>query len=168
MVSGKWKEKNYTMEHVTKELREIVNAYSQKISAIADLEFSHKPSPVKWSKKEVLGHLIDSAQNNLRRFICGQYEKVPSKIVYDQDFWVKANSYQNAKKEEVISLWKLVNQRIADVLTQMPAGHYQRESDTGKDSVQLHPLKWLAEDYVKHMKHHLNQIIPGSYDIVYK
>ena len=156
------------MENVVKELLEILKTYSVKIGTITDAEFSRKHAPLKWSKKEVLGHLVDSAQNNLRRFICGQYEKTPSKIVYDQDFWVRANGYQSATKEDVIALWKLVNQRIADVLTQMPADNYERESDTGKDAVQLHALKWLAEDYVKHMKHHLNQIIPGSYDIVYK
>jgi hypothetical protein len=50
----------------------------------------------------------------------------------------------------------------------MPSENYSKSADTGKNTTTLHPLKWLAEDYVKHMKHHLNQVIPGAFDIVYK
>jgi hypothetical protein len=155
------------MKSTVSELLKITNDYSLKISAIAEQGFSAKPMPNKWSKKEVLGHLIDSAHNNLRRFICGQYEATPPKIVYDQDFWVSANNYQHADSKEVIATWKSINHRIGTVLETMPASSYAKECNTGKDSVSLHTLEWLAKDYVKHLKHHLNQIIPNSFDIVY-
>ena len=152
------------MEHTIEELGLIVKDYAARISKISDSDFSAKPLPHKWSKKEVLGHLIDSAQNNLRRFICGQYEAAPPKITYQQDFWVSSNGYQQSEKEEVIQLWRLINQRICGVLKNMPASNYNKQCDTGD----LHSLEWLAQDYVKHMKHHLNQIIPGSFDVTYK
>jgi len=138
------------METVVKELKSIVEAYSQKFS------------PTKWSRKEVVGHLIDSGQNNLRRFIVGQYENEPH-IVYQQDFWVKANSYQNQNRQNVIDLWKLVNLQICAVLSSMPKENYARNCNTGS----LHTIEWLAADYVKHLKHHINQVIAGSFDIVY-
>jgi hypothetical protein len=156
-----------TMKSTIAELNKITTDYSLKISAISEQEFSAKPLPNKWSKKEVLGHLIDSAHNNLRRFVCGQYEPTPPKIVYDQDYWVKANNYQQADSKEVIAMWKLINNRIVTVLETMPASSYAKECNTGKNSVSLHSLEWLAEDYVKHLEHHLNQIIPNSFDIVY-
>ncbi|HEV8513476.1 MAG TPA: DinB family protein [Cyclobacteriaceae bacterium] len=156
------------MKAIANELNKIVSDYSLKISAISEQEFSAKPLPNKWSKKEVLGHLIDSAQNNLRRFVCGQYESTPPKIVYDQDYWVKPNSYQQIDGKEVVATWKLINNRIATILETMPASSYPKACDTGKDSVSLHSLEWLADDYVKHLKHHLNQIIPNSFDIVYR
>ena len=155
------------MEKVISELSGLVIEYVKKFNAINDSDFSSKPLPNKWSKKEVVGHLIDSAQNNLRRFIVSQYESQPPNIVYDQDFWVKANGYQQMKKEETIALWRLMNERICDVLRSMPESNYEKESNTGNTEIQLHTLHWLAEDYVKHMKHHLNQIIPGSFNIVY-
>jgi hypothetical protein len=155
------------MQTTIKELKKITNDYSLKIRDISEQEFSAKPLPNKWSRKEVLGHLIDSAHNNLRRFVCGQYEAAPPKIIYDQDYWVKANHYQQAESKEVIALWKLINSRIATVLETMPINSYPKECDTGKNTVSLHSLEWLAEDYVKHLKHHLNQIIPNSFDIIY-
>ena len=156
------------MKATVNELNKIVNEYSLRISTISDQEFSVKPLPNKWRKKEVLGHLIDSAQNNLRRFVCGQYESTPPKIVYDQDYWVKANNYQQTNGTEVIAMWKLINNQIAAILETMPSSSYPKECDTGKNSVTLHSLEWLADDYVKHLKHHLNQIIPNSFDIVYR
>jgi hypothetical protein len=155
------------MKNTISELNSIVESYAAKINNISDADFSAKPLPKKWSKKEVLGHLIDSGQNNLRRFIVGQYESTPPKITYDQNFWVESNGYQKMDKDSVIRLWKLVNQQIASTLANMPVQNYSRTCDTGKEQVSLKTLEWLADDYVKHMKHHLNQIIPGSFDIVY-
>jgi hypothetical protein len=156
------------MQKIIEEIQHVVGQFRERISAIPEAEFSAKPLANKWSKKEVLGHLTDSAQNNLRRFICGQYESKPSKIIYEQDFWVRANDYQGKKSVDVIELWDLVNQQICSVLRTMPTANYGRSSDTGHESEELRTLQWLAKDYVKHMKHHLNQIIPGSYDVAYK
>ena len=152
------------MENIIRELREIITAYEKKISAIPETELSAKPLPAKWSKKEVLGHLIDSAQNNLRRFICSQYESQPPFIVYQQDFWVASNEYQRVPSADILQLWRLLNLRIADVLENMPEANYKKECNTGS----LHTMEWLAADYVKHLKHHMNQIISGSFDVIYK
>jgi hypothetical protein len=154
------------MEKIIEDLRAVIQEFSKKITAMPDAELYAKPFPNKWSKIEVVGHLIDSAQNNLRRFICGQYEATPPRIVYDQDFWVTANRYSQAPKTDVIQLWVLLNERIAGILKTMPATNYSKECNTGQAS-EHRTLEWLATDYVKHLKHHLNQILPASFDVVY-
>jgi len=150
------------------ELREIVTTYSTAFTALPEADFSVKPLPGKWSKKEIVGHLIDSAHNNLRRFIVGQYESTPPHIVCDQDFWVNVNNYHTMTSMDVIVLWMLVNFRICVVLEDMPEENYSKQCNTGKGEPQLYTLEWLAQDYVKHMKHHVNQIIPGSFDLTYQ
>jgi hypothetical protein len=152
------------MRKVIDELNDIIQEYATRFEAIPVSEFSAKSDERKWSKKEVVGHLIDSAQNNLRRFIVAQYEPEPTKIVYDQDFWVKANAYQAMRKEDVIDLWCLLNNRIVTVLQNMAEENYSKQSLTS----QLMTVRFLAEDYVRHLKHHINQVIPASFDIVYK
>jgi DinB superfamily len=153
------------MNKVTIELKSIVEEFATKISTIPESEFSAKPQLNKWSKKEVLGHLIDSAENNLRRFICGQYETPAPKIKYNQDFWVSANQYQTTPSKDVIENWRLINLKIGRILNQMPKENYSKTCDFGDGKFLT--LEWLATDYVKHLKHHLNQIIPQSFDIVY-
>ena len=100
------------MKETVSDLRRVISEYAAKFNAIPESELAAKPSLTKWSKKEVIGHLIDSAQNNLRRFIVAQYESVPSQIVYEQDAWVASNHYQDAPKGDVIALWRLLNERI--------------------------------------------------------
>jgi DinB superfamily len=153
------------MQIIIHELQEVVQEYKQKMSAIPNDQFIAKPLPKKWSKIEVLGHLIDSAQNNLRRFICGQYESPPALISYDQDFWVAINQYSVASKEDIIQLWTLLNERIVSVLQAMPGNAYEKSCPIVTGGHQT--LQWFAEDYVKHLKHHLNQILPGSFNISY-
>jgi hypothetical protein len=63
-----------------------------------------------------------------------------------------------------IDLWRLMNVRICAVLAVMPSENYEKECNTGS----LHTLEWLAAEYVKHLKHHINQIISGSFDVIYK
>ena len=151
------------LETTATQLREIITQFYEEYVLADDTEFSAKPSPSKWSKKEIIGHLCDSAQTNLRRFITGQYEAEPPHIVYEQDFWVAANQYQSMNKNNVLELWKLLNERVAVVIERMPAEKYQKACNTGKGNVSLRTLDWLANDYVAHLKHHLNQITPGSF-----
>jgi hypothetical protein len=148
------------LDAVATELLQLVQTYSNRLREIPDYDFTHKPLPTKWSKKEVLGHLCDSAHNNLRRFICAQYESIPPHIVYDQDQWVALQGYQQVPQEELILLWKLLNDRIGHLIKTMPHQRYTLTCQTGGNS--LHSLEWLASDYIRHLKHHLNQIFPGA------
>ena len=155
------------MQIIVQELRDILQDFAPRMVSISAPEFYAKPNPGKWSKIEVVGHLIDSAQNNLRRFVCGQYESAPPLIIYDQDFWVSANNYQNANQPGIVQLWQLLNESICTILETILLENYTKECNTGKATPKLYTLEWLAGDYVRHLKHHLNQIIPGSFDIIY-
>ena len=154
------------MKATVNALKTVLEEMLPALEFMSDAEFSAKPRQDKWSKKEVMGHLVDSAQNNLRRFISAQTEDRP-RIIYEQDFWVSANGYQAAGKQDVITLWRLLNERICAVLSVMPPSSYNTLCNTSKGEPQFRTLEWLATDYVKHLKHHMNQVVPGSYDVVY-
>ena len=141
-----------TIEH----LQKIIIYYSGRLNAVPEEVYSHKPGPGKWSKKEILGHLVDSAQNNIRRFVVAQYEDVP-RIVYDQDKWVTIADYQHYPTDELIALWGLLNRHICLLLKNMTpeaAGRRCDNSDT-----KTHTIEWLAADYCNHLLHHLHQIL---------
>jgi hypothetical protein len=149
------------MQKITDELTFIVQNFAEKFHDVPEAEFYAKPDPCKWSKIEILGHLIDSAQNNLRRFICVQYESEIPRIAYEQAAWVTANGYHAAKPEDIIHLWRLMNERVISVLNGMNEEHYSKLVNTAQDGVQHqhYSIFALADDYVSHMKHHVNQII---------
>ena len=142
------------MEETIQQLESIIDKYAPQLQSIHEDVWSAKPNPAKWSKKEILGHLIDSAQNNIRRFIVAQYEDNP-KITYAQDNWVAAANYQNYVIQDLVDLWILTNKHICMILKNIPAGVEERLSETNES----HSIKWLAADYNKHLLHHLHQAL---------
>ncbi|MEP6611970.1 MAG: DinB family protein [Mucilaginibacter sp.] len=127
---------------------------SQDIDAI---DWATKPAPGKWSKKQIIGHLIDSAQVNLQRFVRCTYEE-NFKLTYEQVEWVDAQHYQDANINELLGLWNLLNLQIIRVLENYPAGRLRAQCDNSKSEASLHSVEWLAADYVEHMLHHLKQV----------
>jgi hypothetical protein len=111
----------------------------------------------KWSNKEMIGHLIDSAHINLQRFIRCTY-KDGFKLTYFQDEWVKAQKYNEAEINELLELWKLVNRPMVRVLENYPEHRMGATCNNGRDDVSLCTVEFLANDYLSHMQHHLNQL----------
>jgi len=142
------------MKETIQELELIILDYAPQLKERNAEDFSFKPSPTKWSGKEYLGHLIDSAQSNIRRFVMAQYEDKPY-IVYDQEKWVVAANYQDYSLEDLIDLWMLINKHILVILKNLPEGAEAREVQTEAS----HTIGWLAADYNKHLLHHLHQIL---------
>ena len=142
------------MNPLAAELLTTINDYLPQLNTLDEERSSLKPMPNKWSKKEILGHLIDSAQNNIRRFIVAQYELDPA-IIYKQDDWVTINNYQSSSLDELTQLWYLLNKQICSVLNNTSEEMLQRTCRTES----LHSIEWLASDYIKHLKHHLHQVL---------
>ena len=142
------------MKSIAADLNNIVDKHLSALQFIPDATYRFKPSPAKWSKKEILGHLVDSAQNNIRRFIVSQYEERP-KITYNQDKWVMISNYQDYNLPDLISLWYLLNKHICQILRSMPVESAERETQTEE----THTVRWLAQDYIKHLRHHLHQVL---------
>jgi DinB superfamily len=125
------------------------------LSAISDEAASTKPAPSKWSKKEILGHLVDSAANNHQRFVRLQLQPEINLPGYDQDNWVRLNRYQHEPWAEIIALWSAYNRHLVSVIESLDdsaLGHVWHAPDGDVT------LEFIATDYVRHVKHHLAQI----------
>ncbi|HMI77442.1 MAG TPA: DinB family protein [Ferruginibacter sp.] len=142
------------MQTIIDKLQQIITDYSPQLTRLDEENFTHKPSPVKWSGKEYLGHLIDSAQNNIRRFVVAQHQDKPF-IVYEQEKWVQAANYQNYPLKDLIGLWILINKHMVIILKNIPDEDLDREVQTQD----IHSIEWLAADYNKHLLHHLHQVL---------
>ena len=135
-------------------LQHIINDCIQKFKNIPESSWPEKQFPGKWSRQEMLGHLCDSAMNNIRRFIITQHEE-NNLIIYMQDEWVALQDYQSENYQNIILLWRLLNEQIIRTIKNIPQ---QKLNNTCK-TPQQHSILWLIEDYIKHLNHHLNQII---------
>jgi len=138
-------------------LKTIIDTELKRFEIISEDEWPYKASPEKWSRKEILGHLCDSAFTNIRRFVVTQY-KENENIVYDQDEWVKAQNYQNIPAAEVINLWKSLNYQIVHIVENIPDEVLQRTCDTSKTTPEILTLEVLIKGYIDHLHHHLKTI----------
>ena len=146
------------MDELIIRLEKLLKSGMEIISKSSESELARKPNPGKWSKKEILGHLVDSGINNLQRFTEIQFEHKPFKIKkYNQDELVKANDYQNSQIEVITNLWLSINNQIKNLIKKQDETtlSYKIELDNNNIS----DLRFLIGDYVDHLEHHLNQIL---------
>jgi hypothetical protein len=149
------------MDDIIKKLHKHIKTIPVKFQELGETAINQKHVPEKWSKKEILGHLVDSAINNLQRIIRVQYDP-EVKIVYHQNEWVKIQNYQNLSTETVLNLWVSLNQQFIHVVESFPAEKQGEQIDTGKTTIELHTAEYIITDYLAHMEHHLNQIFKAE------
>lgn len=145
-----------TVQQASERLAFLVQTIPDLLEKIPEIDFSSKPSSSQWSKKEILGHLIDSATNNHQRFIRIQYENEPI-IFYDQNKWNELSSYQNLGIAHLIQFWKNYNQHLIEIIKVISDNELQRRG-AGGDGQKL-PLHFYITDYVVHLEHHLKQLV---------
>jgi hypothetical protein len=126
-------------------------------AAADDTRTAVRPGPGKWSPREVLGHLIDSASTNHRRFVMGQSPDLARFDGYDQDTWVERQHYHEAPWRDLVALWSAYNRHLAHVIATTPPAALAH-SATAPDGDRALTLAFVMEDYVRHMRHHLDQL----------
>lgn len=135
-------------------LRFLCETIPDLLEQIDEEAFSQKEQINKWSKKEILGHLIDSATNNHQRFVRAQFETNPE-IVYDQTNWNTFSFYQQMDSRNLIKFWLTYNQHLIRLIENMPKESLSRTCLIAGNFLSL---QFLIDDYVVHLEHHLKQI----------
>lgn len=150
---------------VAADLEQTLARVQPLLHTISDEDASRRPEPEKWSKKEILGHLLDSASNNHQRFVRAAIQKELTFPGYSQDALVDLQRFNEMEWEFLISFWSGYNSFLAKILRGLP-----QEAGNVRCVIGNHPaatLGWIAQDYVAHLKHHLNQIVGKTFETSY-
>ena len=150
---------NAAMQH----LEIYIESFPIKLKQFSSAELSKRPTEGKWSKQEILGHLIDSAINNLKRFTEIQFLPQPYTVdSYKQNELVIVNDYQHLPLQHLLDLWQSLNRQIIFVVKAIPADKLNYPVDPQYENREMKTLGWIICDYVAHMEHHFGQIFPGQ------
>lgn len=141
---------------VADELIRVVESAATRLHSVSPAESVESRSPGKWTKQEELGHLLDSAVNNHHRFIRAQEVEHLVFPKYEQDSWVSLQAYQDSDWPELIELWRLYNRHLAQVVARIPQEKLGHICTIGP--YEPVTLRFLVEDYLAHLKHHLGRI----------
>jgi hypothetical protein len=110
-----------------------------------------------WCARQILGHLIDSACNNHRRFVLGQSSDLAKYDGYEQNAWVARQHYDKVPWRDLVTLWAAYNRHLAHVMSCVPDDVAAHEA-MGPDGDVRVTLAFLMDDYVAHLRHHVEQI----------
>jgi hypothetical protein len=140
-------------------LRNHLTQVPEHLVQLSEAELIQK-IPGKWSRKEILGHLIDSALNNLKRFTDAQFASGSYVIQrYSQDNLVLVNRYQELPLNHLLALWHSLNQQILYVAEAIPVDLLEKPVQIGQVPSEGLTLSWLIDDYVVHLEHHLKTLL---------
>lgn len=137
-------------------LRNLIDSVPGRLAKLPHERVETRPSPSKWSAKEELGHLLDSAANNHQRIVRAQLENNLALPGYDQTAWISIHFYQRRDWDELIGLWQALNRQLLAAAESVPESAWSRTL-TIADSAPL-TLQFVFEDYLAHMAHHLEHI----------
>jgi len=128
-----------------------------RLRAVSEDEASRGRGPGKWVKKEILGHLIDSAVNNHQRFVRAPMVDRFVWPGYEQDAWISAQNYKARAWSDLVDLWSALNRHLAHVMASIPRERLGTQCVIGSNEPAT--LEWWITDYVRHLRHHLEQLL---------
>jgi DinB superfamily len=144
------------MKELSEQLRTLVERVEPRLHEITEWESIQTALPGGWSRKQLLGHLIDSASNNHQRFVRAMLQPSLDFPGYDQEGNVRVQAVQQAEWSLLVSLWAAYNRYLAHLIAYIPASQLDTQCRIGAG--QAVTLGFLASDYLTHLRHHLNQI----------
>jgi hypothetical protein len=153
-----------------RDFRETVERSASQLLTLSSDQAAERPAADKWSPKEIIGHLIDSASNNHGRFVRAQLQDELIFSGYEQAQWVAVQHYQDREWTELVRLWQAFNHHIAHVMQTAEADALVRIRPRHNLELlawrppqpgQPATLDYFMRDYVDHLKHHLRQALGG-------
>lgn len=155
------------MQDFFDDFRQTLSLATDRFELISEQQSQTPRAEGKWSPREILGHLIDSAANNHQRFVRAQFTDDLVFAGYEQTRWVEVQRYQDELWSDLVQLWQLYNRHILHIIEKTPAEQrtklrakhnlHQIASDLLKEDEPV-TLEWFMRDYLDHMKKHLGQI----------
>lgn len=109
-----------------------------------------------WTRKQIVGHLLDSAANNRQRFVRASIDGQYTGPGYAQDAWVAARGYADDSWETLLRWWQAEHEILADVVDRIPEQRLHAMCVVGDDAPAT--LRFLIEDYLRHQRHHFAQL----------
>ena len=160
------------MTDSARRLREALASAEPMLRAISEEASARIPAPGKWSNRQTIGHLIDSASNNHQRFVRAVSQDDLVFPGYDQDEWVELQRYQESAWSELLTLWISFNRHIAQVMAAVPDEIRLRvRTRHNLHQIAMRPpargdqatLDYFMSDYVYHLEHHVAGILGAGW-----
>lgn len=148
------------MQDIATQLKSFIDDMGPRLRGISEGRASEKPYADKWSLKEIMGHLVDSAVNNHQRIVRMQESADIGRFGYSQEHWVRSQQYQLRPWTEIVELWLQLNSHLVHVIRHVDGSALSHTCDMGYAAPAT--LEFVIVDYLRHVRHHVDQILGGA------
>ncbi|HYP12397.1 MAG TPA: DinB family protein [Bryobacteraceae bacterium] len=139
-------------------LKALIERESPLLRALPETEATAPASrPGAWTRKEELGHLLDSATNNRARFVRAATQPEHRDDGYDQNAWVRAHRYDSHGWLDLVAFWEVYNRFLVKLVEGIPDDKLSTPCIIKSGPPVT--LGFVIEDYVLHMQHHIDHIL---------
>ena len=145
------------MKDIARQIRSLISKIEPQLSRMIHDDMGFKPDPHEWSKKEILGHLIDSAANNHQRFVRAVNKVTGDFPTYDQDEWIRIQRYNEMSWSFLVTLWSAYNNHLSHIIECIPGCAESSPCNIGKEEPVT--LEFVVRDYLRHLQRHLKDIL---------
>lgn len=136
----------------TKRFKGIIDSFHEHLQntqvEISDIKLSQE----KWSLREIIGHLIDSASNNHQRFLRLQFGDLLHFPAYDGEEWIRTQKYNGMDWNLLVTLWYSYNCLLIHVIENVDETMLDNVWAKGEDVISLNQL---INDYYRHLVLHI-------------
>ena len=146
------------MKEFLKDFQNTLDQAVQRLKSVSPEQANSARAAGKWTRQEILGHLVDSAANNHQRFVRVPLQAGVSVPGYQQNDWVRSQHYQDYDWQQLVSFWHLYNSHLLYVIKFIPDTSLKNTFSLNGETLEL---EFVIRDYLRHMKHHLEQIFEG-------
>ena len=116
--------------------------------------------PGGWSRKQIVGHLLDSATNNRQRFVRASTDGAYAGPRYAQDAWVAAHGYAGQTWDTLLQWWQVEHEILMAIVERIPEERLETPCVMGEEPAVT--LRFLIEDYLTHQHWHMKQLWAGE------
>ena len=145
------------MKEIANDIKEVVENALQRLVLMDEPKISFKETPEEWSKKEILGHLIDSAANNHQKIVRACYQAAEHFPTYSQTDWVSVQHYNELDWSDLPERWAAYNKHLCAVIKHLPQDALPAPVNIGREAPVT--LEFVVKDYPRHLRHHLNDLL---------
>lgn len=132
--------------------KEVVDNFHIYLNSIDSEITNIKVSGDKWSLREIIGHLIDSASNNHQRFVRLQFSDLLDFPAYNGEQWVSVQNYNSMQWELLVSLWYNYNCMLINVIDRIEGDKLQNVWIKNEEAITLGEI---IHQYYRHMELHM-------------
>jgi len=148
-------------QQICEELSTLISKWERILLSQPEKTITDRKNSQNRSIRQIVGHMVDSATNNIHRVIHMHYQTSPIKYpdyanLGNNDRWIAIQNYQEEDWNELVQLWVSTNRHMVHLIRQVDESKLDQYWISALNEQVT--LREMITDYPRHFKLHLDEI----------